>query len=67
MNQCYNTVTQLAGLEYLNKFPPGCNIRTTRTEETRADIYASSKIRTHDPSVWADEDRVAIVISDIYG
>jgi hypothetical protein len=26
------------------------------TEEKRTDIHASSGIRTHDPSVWSDED-----------
>jgi hypothetical protein len=28
----------------------------TKKEEMRTDICASSGIRTHDPSVWVDED-----------
>jgi hypothetical protein len=35
---------------------------TTQIEETHTDIHASSGIRTHDPSVWAGEDREATVI-----
>jgi hypothetical protein len=34
---------------------------STNTEETRTDIYASSGIRTHDPSVSAGEDILFII------
>jgi hypothetical protein len=34
--------------------------KTTRTEQTHIDIRASSRIRTHDPSVRAGEDGLCL-------
>jgi hypothetical protein len=55
----YGSYRQLKGLLRRGISPVARPLPTQdniNTEESRTDIHASSEVRTHDPSVWANED-----------
>jgi hypothetical protein len=58
----YGSYTHLAGLlgQVISTSQGRILHRATQTKETHTDFHASCAMRTHDPSVWAGEDTVAV-------